>query len=249
MTTGLSYAVLFLTAVWAGCGSAAPLKSEAGAGGSGGVTGATAMASADGATLTCGDLLAAIKTKLNHAVMSADRTCKTDADCTSVGIGNFCYGDPCSPLFVSRPGAAVINAELAEIEVHDCEAVERAGCASRGTGPYGSCPSKGVPLCVGGLCRVGLSVGPGPEADAGADGPRCCPRDPMNSGCMDLGGLAQAGCHQVCDFWCSINWRVELDAQGCEVWRMDYRSPAPGETRECLPARDGGADADAPPGS
>jgi hypothetical protein len=126
------------------------------------------MPGADGAALTCGDLLAAIKAKVDPVVTGADRTCKSDADCTAVGIGNLCYGDPCSPVFLSRAGAAVINAELTDIEVHDCDAVEKAGCASGGTGPY-NCPLEGVPTCVAGRCQDSLNISsPRPDGGTGA---------------------------------------------------------------------------------
>ena len=158
---------------------------------------------------------------------------------------------------MSRAGALVVNAELTDIEVHDCDAVERAGCASTGTGPY-NCPLEGAAVCVGGQCQDSLHISsPSPDGgtgaetrtEAGTDGPRCCPLDPLHSGCMDLGGLAQSGCHQVCEFWCSTNWRVELDDQGCEVWRMDYRLPAAGESAFCLPDGGAGTDADAQSGN
>jgi hypothetical protein len=29
-------------------------------------------------------------------------------------------------------------------------------------------------------------------------------------------------CYIAVDFWCSSNWRIELDPQGCPVWRYDY---------------------------
>jgi hypothetical protein len=61
---------------------------------------------------------------------------------------------------------------------------------------------------------------------------------------MHLGGsnTSPISCLLICDFWCSANWRVERDAQGCEVWRFDLRRPAPGETMQCLPERDAAAD-------
>jgi hypothetical protein len=154
LANGASYAVFLCLAVSEGCGSGAPLKPEGGVGGSGG---SAAMTTTDGAALTCGDLLGAIKEKLSHAVTSADRTCETVADCTAVGIGNLCYGDPCSPVFVSRAGAAVITAALTDIEVHDCDAVEKARCVSRANGPS-YCPAEGVPVCMGGLCQNGWQL-------------------------------------------------------------------------------------------
>jgi len=75
------------------------------------------------------------------------------------------------------------------------------------------------------------------DADASpADGPRCCEPGPgPGSSCQDLGGSNKNGCFVVCDFWCSTNWRLELDDQGCPGWRMAYRMPAPGENMLCFP--------------
>jgi hypothetical protein len=59
------------------------------------------------------------------------------------------------------------------------------------------------------------------------DGAACCLRDTAQSGCMFLGGPASpgGGCGQTCDFFCSENWRVEFDGQGCETWRYDNATP------------------------
>jgi len=66
----------------------------------------------------------------------------------------------------------------------------------------------------------------GSSIDASIDTPTdavfCCPPDPQVSGCMHLGGASINGmCYEVCDFYDSINWRTEMDAQGCPVWRYD----------------------------
>jgi hypothetical protein len=71
------------------------------------------------------------------------------------------------------------------------------------------------------------------------DAPYCCPRSTIIQGCMRLGGV-NMGCGFTCDFWCSTNWRVEIDQYGCEFWARDYRKPAPGEDAQCLPASDAG---------
>jgi len=89
-----------------------------------------------------------------------------------------------------------------------------------------------------------------PELRSDADGPdaaRCCPIDPgvVTGGCVFLGGTAGHGCFQTCDFYCSINWRVETGADGCPAWHMDYREPAPGETPICFADPDAGRDAPA----
>jgi hypothetical protein len=86
-------------------------------------------------------------------------------------------------------------------------------------------------------------IGAGCGGASSKDGPLCCPRDPEMSGCLHLGGANVSGCFKTCDFYCSTNWRVELDEQGCSVWRYDHRAPAPGETLACQPDRDGGREA------
>jgi hypothetical protein len=70
------------------------------------------------------------------------------------------------------------------------------------------------------------------------DAPFCCPRDTAMAGCLYIGGVNNSGCYLHCDFWCSTNWRVEIDMWGCERWAYDYRPPAPGENMQCLPETD-----------
>jgi hypothetical protein len=56
---------------------------------------------------------------------------------------------------------------------------------------------------------------------------------------MDRGGSrAKFGCSTECDFFCSTNWRVEEDENGCDVWRYDVRAPEPDENAYCFPKRD-----------
>lgn len=81
--------------------------------------------------------------------------------------------------------------------------------------------------------------------DVADDGTTCCPIDPYPTSCLHGGGSNENGCFSVCDFWCAINWRIELDAKGCPAWRMDYRQPAPGENQLCEPDPDAGRDAPA----
>lgn len=96
-------------------------------------------------------------------------------------------------------------------------------------------------LAVGKLDCGGADAGT-PETQATSpDAAYCCPRDTVMQGCMRLGGVNQFGCFETCDFWCSTNWRVEVDQFGCERWEHDYRTPTPGENAECLPAQDAGA--------
>jgi hypothetical protein len=69
-----------------------------------------------------------------------------------------------------------------------------------------------------------LACAPLEAAFGGSDGDEdvCCPRDPVVSGCMHLGGSrAITGCGKMCDFFCSENWRVAKDMNGCEVWTAD----------------------------
>ena len=78
---------------------------------------------------------------------------------------------------------------------------------------------------------------------ANSDGP-CCPIDPLPSGCMQLGGTRpQSGCSVTCDFFCSTDWQVVTDENGCSLWKYRVRAPLPGETSLCTPLRDGGNDA------
>jgi hypothetical protein len=58
-------------------------------------------------------------------------------------------------------------------------------------------------------------------------GEACCARDAMPSATMSLGGPASLGgdCVITADFFCSENWRVEFDDQGCEIWRYDVQGP------------------------
>jgi hypothetical protein len=88
------------------------------------------------------------------------------------------------------------------------------------------------------VAAVACSSGKPPAAS-------CCPRDETMSGCMRLGGVNAIGCFVTCDFYCSTNWRVEVDEFGCERWSYDLRKPAPGENMECFRLPDAG---DAAPG-
>jgi len=64
---------------------------------------------------------------------------------------------------------------------------------------------------------------------------------------MNLGGSRNnnASCATACDFFCTSNWRVEKDENGCEVWRYDVREPPPENAVDCPGARpkDAGSDA------
>lgn len=92
-----------------------------------------------------------------------------------------------------------------------------------------------------------------PDGSAAA---ACCPPDPTIAGCMHFGGsrMGDDSCPFACDFFCSTNWRIEKDANGCDVWNYDTRRPLSGENSYCLPDKgvvgEGGADAaDAAPDS
>ena len=92
------------------------------------------------------------------------------------------------------------------------------------------------------------AVGKDGATDARSDGEAgvvCCPPDPQRAGCMHMGGAAIDGqCPEACDFFCSQNWRIVKDPNGCDEWTYDYVPPGPGQGPECQPL-DGGADADA----
>jgi hypothetical protein len=85
-----------------------------------------------------------------------------------------------------------------------------------------------------------------PDVDAkpSSTKPGCCPISPSPSGCMYTGGADHGGrsCEMTCDFFCSTNWRIETDQQGCEVWRWDRRAPAPGENSSCFAGLDSKSD-------
>lgn len=89
---------------------------------------------------------------------------------------------------------------------------------------------------------VSVCIACGAVEDSFADAGECCPRDQVQSGSMNLGGYSETGCHRTHDFWCSTNWRVEKDEHGCEVWRSDRISPAPGENAQCMRIPDAGSD-------
>ncbi len=68
-----------------------------------------------------------------------------------------------------------------------------------------------------------------------AEPPTCCPIDDSPSSCMQLGGSeSDYGCVDTCDFWCSTNWQVVQNADGCDVWTYDIREPAENENAFCL---------------
>jgi hypothetical protein len=73
----------------------------------------------------------------------------------------------------------------------------------------------------------GMSGTAGKDGGSDTDAVVCCPPDPThNNGCMHLGGASYGGmCQETCDFWCSTNWRIEADAQGCPEWRYDSNGP------------------------
>jgi len=117
-------------------------------------------------------------------------------------------------------------------------------CGGRVDGPSrgvssGDDPHANDPSTSGGDDR-GDSLG-SPAANAPERAPVgsavCCPPDAVRSGSMHLGGQRrEGGCFRTHDFWCSTNWRIEKDDQGCPIWRYDVRAPAPDETPSCQPA-------------
>ena len=76
---------------------------------------------------------------------------------------------------------------------------------------------------------------------------KCCPADQTPSGCMHMGGSSTAAgeCPEMCDFFCSTNWRIVRDSNGCDGWTYDHRSPTPDENAFCFPQPDSGAAVDA----
>lgn len=48
---------------------------------------------------------------------------------------------------------------------------------------------------------------------------------------MHLGG--SESCGEVCDFYCTENFRIVQDQNGCDMWRYDRREPADGEDGLC----------------
>jgi hypothetical protein len=94
-------------------------------------------------------------------------------------------------------------------------------------------PKSGLGVVTGAVdasAEAGEDVG----APEGGDGsPHCCPIGDVG-GCKQLGGEGQDdACAPSCDFYCTVNWRVERDPAGCDVWLYDTRAPAPGEDKYC----------------
>jgi hypothetical protein len=138
------------------------------------------------------------------------------------------------------------------VDVRNCTCgAPGVGCGGVTCTPHGwVCPDAGFDVDErADATIIDAEAGAESRDEAGTDGPRCCPRDPtMGFGvCSNLGGANRFGCFATCDFWCSTNWRVEVDDQGCEFWAMDYRQPKPGENRMCFPDNDARADTDAAP--
>ncbi|MFM2419844.1 MAG: hypothetical protein RL385_4567 [Pseudomonadota bacterium] len=73
-----------------------------------------------------------------------------------------------------------------------------------------------------------------PDSAAGAA--TCCPPDKTTAGCMHLGGTNRGdnSCNATCDFFCSTNWRIETNEDGCAEWRYDLRAPTPDENASCF---------------
>jgi len=148
--------------------------------------------------------------------------------------------------------------------------VELTACSSSGSvapapGPDGSQDGHVAVVSSAPDGSVGvdtLASLPSPDGSQGGDSPgSCCPLDNGNAGpmpvgpahgCMYLGGSSGAaglGCGLSCDFFCSYNWRVEKDANGCDVWNYDTRQPKSGENTYCQPILDASGDAPAEGGA
>jgi hypothetical protein len=112
----------------------------------------------DGGVLTCADRMAEMQAKLDPVVASADRSCKTNADCIQARLWNSCYGDGCGGVAVTAAGAAAIAYELNVLQAQECDSAFRSGCVGVGAT---RCPEEGGPACVAGQCQeVGPIRGP-----------------------------------------------------------------------------------------
>jgi hypothetical protein len=104
----------------------------------------------NGAIVSCADRAAAMKAAIDPFVATADRSCKTDADCAQAYIGNACFGDGCSGVSVSEASAMALTAQLLKLQDQNCDAAFKAGCVGRSVS---RCPPQGFPVCVAGLCQ------------------------------------------------------------------------------------------------
>ncbi len=117
------------------------------------------------------------------------------------------------------------------------------GCTALGAAAFLACG--GEALVVADRSDGGTDAGTssssasssGSSSSGGSDPGACCPRTPVVTDCMQLGGSATNTCVTTCHFPCATNWRVERDETGCELWRYDTPK---GENAQCV-AFDAGA--------
>lgn len=114
----------------------------------------------DGSVVTCDDRAAALRARLDpivgSALLSADKSCNVDQDCTTVSLSNACYGSGCDGAYVSQRGAATVSAELATLQSQECDTVFKAGCVGGG---IFNCPASPNPVCVNGECTSSFGTG------------------------------------------------------------------------------------------
>jgi hypothetical protein len=104
----------------------------------------------NGAVVSCADRAAAMKATIDPLVADADRSCTTDADCARAYLGNACFGDGCSGVYVSQASAMALSAQQMKLQDQNCDASFKAGCVGPG---LTHCPLRGFPVCVAGLCQ------------------------------------------------------------------------------------------------
>jgi hypothetical protein len=104
----------------------------------------------DGGAPNCDDLMAPLRTQVQSAIASADRSCQVDADCDNVSASNSCYGNSCPLTYVSKAGGAQLTMLLEALDAQYCGALLRSGCVLP-EGIHG-CPAYRSPVCVNGVC-------------------------------------------------------------------------------------------------
>lgn len=106
----------------------------------------------DGGTRTCESRISEATQAFQAAVDSADRSCRTSADCDRVAVGR-CGFSGCSLYPVSNVGASEAMATERSINNAICTPGRAAGCFSD-SGAFINCPviPAGPPACVAGKC-------------------------------------------------------------------------------------------------
>lgn len=94
----------------------------------------------------CGESTNAARARL-ESVIDANMTCKTDADCTTVGFGASCF-DSCSRT-IGTSGVDAYKAEIGAVNAKECKAYDDAGCLPMVAPP---CAPPEAPACKEGKC-------------------------------------------------------------------------------------------------